>query len=494
MLRRASLRLAVASSMAAALAACAVGPDYVAPKTQLNPLHNWGAVKSRTAVAPAPALDQWWLGFNDPELVTIVQRALDQNLDLAAAMARVQQARAAARGSRAQLLPSVDLNATGLAERQSIENQLGQVEGQIPGFTRYERDFTMGGTASWELDVFGGLRRESRAAQDELEAAYADHAGTRVTVVADAADAYLQIRGFQARIAVAQEQIDTDQRLLSLVEVRRRLGDADAREAAQADALLKQARASLPDLQINLQAELNRLDVLMGTQPGTYAKELEEREEIPGIPAISVDDPAVEMLRRRPDVIAAERRLAESNERIGAAIADYYPKVSLSGVLGFDSDNIHHLFTNRAFQPIGSGAISWRLFDFGKVSSEVAQARGAKAEALATYQQSVLKAAEDVENALITLSQTEVHVVEIQGEVDSLARARDLSEKSYKAGAITLTDVLDANRQLLTARDDLYTNRANAARAAVQIFRAFGGGWGSLSGASIARNQTHSSP
>ena len=265
-------------------------------------------------------------------------------------------------------------------------------------------------------------------------------------------------------------------------------------EAAQADALLKQARATLPDLQINLQAELNRLDVLMGMQLGTYAKELEEREEIPGIPAISVDDPAVEMLRRRPDVIAAERRVAETNERIGAVIADYYPKVSLSGVLGFDSDNIHHLFTNRAFQPIGSGAISWGLFDFGKVSSEVAQARGAKAEALATYQQSVLKAAEDVENALITLSQTEVHVVEIQGEVDSLARARDLSEKSYKAGAITLTDVLDANRQLLTARDDLYTNRANAARAAVQTFRAFGGGWGSLSGASIARNQTHSSP
>lgn len=183
------------------------------------------------------------------------------------------------------------------------------------------------------------------------------------------------------------------------------------------------------------------------------------------------------MLRRRPDIIAAERRLAASNERIGAAISDYYPKISLSGALGFDSLSVNHLFTAKAFQPIGTGAVSWRLFDFGKVDSEVAQTRGAQAEALAQYRQAALKAAEDVENALISLSQSEVHVEELQGEVSSLGRARDLSQRAYEAGTITLTDVLDADRQLLTARDELDDARATAVRAAVSIFRAMGGGW-----------------
>jgi outer membrane protein TolC len=197
----------------------------------------------------------------------------------------------------------------------------------------------------------------------------------------------------------------------------------------------------------------------------------------PAIPAIGGAERPFDVLRRRPDIIAAERRLAASSERIGAAIADYYPKISLSAALGFDSASANDLFTAKALQPIGSGALRWRLFDFGKVDAEVAQARGVNAEALALYRQAALKATEDVEDALIALSQTEVHVLELRDEVDSLTRARDLSERAYQAGAITLTDVLDADRQLLTAQDDLATNRTDAARAAVRTFRALGGGW-----------------
>lgn len=192
------------------------------------------------------------------------------------------------------------------------------------------------------------------------------------------------------------------------------------------------------------------------------------------------------MLRRRPDIIAAERRLAASNERIGATISDYYPKVSLSGALGFDSISASKLFTASAFQPVGTGALRWRLFDFGKVDAEVRQARGANAEALALYRQAVLKAAEDVENAFTALSQTEARRQELQDEVASLTRARDLSERAYKAGAITLTDVLDADRQLLVARDELDSTRADSARAAVGTFRALGGGWESPTDARMA--------
>jgi NodT family efflux transporter outer membrane factor (OMF) lipoprotein len=410
-------------------------------------------------------------------LVTIVQRALDQNLDLAAALARVQQARAAASGAGAQLLPTVDVNADATYGHQSLNGALGSVSRGSPAFHRDFQEYALGPSASWELDLFGGLRRGASAANDEAQAAQAEGAGTRVTVAADAADAYLQIRGYQARLAVAEDQVATDEHLLKIVHGRYDAGSDTGREIAQAEALLKAARASVPLLRIGLEAQLNRLDVLMGVQPGTYATELGAVHDIPSVPAITAADQPVEVLRRRPDVIAAERRLAASNERIGAAISDYYPKVSLSGALGVDSVGGSHLFTGNAFQAVGGPSIRWRLFDFGKVDAEVKSARGANAEALALYRKAVLRAAEDVENALMSLAQTQARTGEVQDQVTALTRARDLSQAAYTAGSIPLTDVLDANRDLLAARDALDANRADAARAAVAVYRAFGGGW-----------------
>lgn len=468
--------IAPALMLAAVLSGCAVGPDYVKPTENLAPFHNRIETDQQAKTA-APPLDTWWTGFNDPMLVTIVQRALAQNLDLAASIARVQQARAAASAAGAQLLPTVDLDAAASIEHQSTVSPFGSLAKTFPGYSRDQREYTVAAAASWEIDLFGGLRRDAAAARNEAQAAEAEQLGIRVTVAADAADAYMQIRGFQARLAVAQDQIDTDTRLLELVRVRRRAGAATEREIAQADALLKQARTIVPTLRIQLEAQLNRLDVLMGAQPGTYAKELSQPAAIPGIPSIDDSSQPVDVLRRRPDVIAAERRLAASNERIGAALSDYYPKISISGLLGVDSITSGDLFTSRAFQPAVTGGLRWRLFDFGKVDAEVADARGANAQALAQYRQTVLKAAEDVENAFTALSQTEARRHEVEDEVAALTKSRDLSERAYKAGAITLTDVLDADRELLFARDDLDGTRADAARAAVTTFRALGGGW-----------------
>ncbi|WP_213764944.1 efflux transporter outer membrane subunit [Caballeronia sp. dw_19] len=459
------------------LAGCAVGPDYVPPNSQFVPFHSHIATAGPQAPLPAPQLDVWWTGFNDPMLTTVVQRALAQNLDLAAAIGRVQQARAAAAGAGANLLPTVDLNASGTAEHQSLQSPFGTLAKTFPGYSRDQKEYNIGPAASWEIDLAGGLRRSASAAREEAQAAEAEQLGTRITVAADAADAYIQIRGFQARLAVAQDQIDTDSHLLDLVKVRRRLGAAEDRETAQAEALFKQARATVPLLKTSLEAQLNRLDVLMGVQPGTYAKELAQPSAIPSVPSIADTDQPLDVLRRRPDIIAAERRLAASNDRIGAAISDYYPKISLSGALGFDSVSTNHLFSAQSFQPIGTGALRWRLFDFGKVDAEVAQARGVNVEALAQYRQAALKATEDVEDAFTSLSQTEARRVELQDEVTALERARALSERAYKAGAITLTDVLDADRQLLVARDDLDSTKADSARAAVTTYRALGGGW-----------------
>ena len=464
--------------VSAGLAGCAVGPDYVAPKDDLVAFHNKDAVASRQTTLPAPKLDNWWTGFNDPELEKVVQRALDQNLSLQASIARVAQARAAAQAAGAALLPTVDAGASYTAEHQSTQSPLGTLASAFPNYSRDQKEYVVGATASWEIDLAGGLRRAHSAARDEEQAAEAQQLGTRITVAADAADAYLQIRGLQARLAVTQDQVDTDAHLLDLVKARKQAGAGDEREVAQAEALLRQARATLPTLRVGLEAQLNRLDVLMGAQPGTYAAELGTNSgAIPDVPAIGTGDQPIDVLRRRPDIIAAERHLAASNEQIGAAISGYYPKISLAGALGFDSITTNHLLSAKSFQPIGTGALQWRLFDFGKVDAEVKNARGSYAEALAEYREAALKATEDVEDAFVTLSQTELRTQELQQEVVALTRARDLSERAYRAGSITLTDVLDADRQLLASRDDLDATKADTARAAVRTFRALGGGW-----------------
>ncbi len=462
---------------AVSLTSCMVGPDYRPAPTAVSGFHNASAVAARSGAAPSPPLDRWWTGFSDPLLTRIVERALEQNLDLAAALARVDQARAAARGAGAALLPTADATSQALKARLSLEGVIGSIGRHLPGFDRNQSLYDVGVGASWEIDLFGGLRRAAEAANAEAEAAEAAGAGSRITVAADAADAYFLIRGFQARLAFAREQVATDERLLELVRLRFARDVASDREVAQSEALLAQARGTVPLLVSGLEAELNRLDVLMGDQPGTHAAELAREAAIPAIPTIPHDDQPVDVLRRRPDVIAAERRLAASNARIGAALGEYYPKLSIAGLLGFESTDVDHLFRSATFQPQGIAGLRWRLFDFGKIDAEVRGARGAEAEALAGFRQSILRAAEDVENAFMVLVQSEARTRELVDEVGALERARDTAETAYRGGVISLTDVLDADRLLLVAQDELAKTRADTARAAVASFRALGGGW-----------------
>ena len=469
-------RLTLGLALGCSVAACSlVGPDYQAPTAGLKPFHAAAAVEARSATPPA--LDSWWTGFDDPLLTQVVQRTLDQNLDLAAALARVDQSRASAKEAGARLLPSGDVETSISPLHQSTEGPLGTVARHLPGYSRDQSDYAVGIGASWEIDLFGGLQRGVEATSAEADAAQADNLGVRISVVAEAADAYFQIRGDQARLKLAQDQVSTDAHLLDLVRLRQAHGAATDRETAQAQALLSQARATIPPLRTALEMQKNRLDVLMGVQPGTDNPDLSADAPIPTVPGVAPGRDATDVLRRRPDVIAAERRLAASNARIGAAISDYYPKISLSGLLGFESLSAGHLFTGGAFQPQATAGLRWRLFDFGKVDAEVAQSRGANAEALAKYRQSVLRAAEDVENSFTALVQLEAQNQELSQEIATLAKARDSSEEAYQGGAIGLTDVLDADRELLLAQDDQARTRADTARAAVSSYRALGGGW-----------------
>jgi NodT family efflux transporter outer membrane factor (OMF) lipoprotein len=461
-----------------AVAGCAVGPEYQRPALSLVGFHSTAALE-RSSASGTPHLEKWWGGFKDPELSRVVERALTQNLDLAAALARVQQARAVARQAGAQLAPTVGAGAQAATLHQSLESPSGRIASRLPGFERDASLYDVDIGASWEIDLFGGLRRGAQAARAEAQAADAEQLGTRVSVAAEAADAYLRIRGDQARLAVAGDLVATDAHLLDLVRLRLAKGVATDREVAQAQALLSHARASMHPLEIDLQAQLNRLDVLMGVQPGEFSAELAAPAEIPAAPGVPADDQPADVLRRRPDVIAAEQRLKAANAHIGQAMAEYYPKISISGLLGFESTTPGHLFRAATFQPQAQAGLRWRLFDFGRIDAEVSQARGAEAEALALYRRSVLRAAEDVENAFTALTQLEAHEDELTREVAALKRARDLSRSAYFRGAAALTDVLDADRQLLAAQGELSQTRADAARAAVQSFRALGGGWSS---------------
>jgi len=475
--RKFILRMSLALALGASLSGCAVGPKYHRPTVELQPFHNAPSIETRTASLPAPPLDQWWTGFHDPELTRIVKRALDENLDLAAAMTRVQQAHAAARGAGARRMPSGNLYASTTTLSQSTESVTGRAASHLPGYSRTQNYYDLGFIASWETDLFGGLKKGAEAAAAEAQAAEALRTGTRITVAAEAADAYMQIRGAQARLIFAKGQIATDEHLVELVQQRRDAGIASDRELAQAQAVLSQAKATIPLLTVSLEAQLNRLDVLMGAQPGTYAAELSSVADIPDVPEISGFGAPTDLLRRRPDIIAAERTVAASNARIGQAISEYYPKLSLSGIVGSQAIAPAHLFEQQGFQPISVVGLRWRLFDFGRVASEVAQARGANAEALVQYRNSALHAAEDVEDAFSLLVQSENRRNEIVREIAELQRVRDLSQESYAAGVIGLTDVLDADRQLLVAKDELAVARESAARAAVGSYRALGGGW-----------------
>jgi len=476
-----SLRIGGGCLLALLLAGCVAGPDYRAPEVAMPASYHGQAQldghNAQHGSLPAPALDTWWNGFNDPALTRIIVRVLAQNLDLDAAMARVEQARAVANAAGARQLPSGELSTSVARQHQSLQSPLGLIASHTPDYSRNQSIYDAGLGASWELDLAGGLKRGTENAMAEAQAAEADRLGVRISVAAEAADAYFRVRGAQRRIVTAQQQVDANQQLLALVRLRQADGLSAERETAQAEAVLAQARATLPPLMTERDIQLNRLDVLMGAQPGTYAGELSGPAPDIATPAISSSQGPADLLRRRPDVIAAERRLAASNALIGVASAQYYPSLSLSAVLGLSSLGSSGLVSAASFQPQALAGLRWRLFDFGKVDAEVEHAKGANAEALAVYRKAMLRATEDVENAIVSLSGLEAEQLEVARQVAAEQRARDAAQASYLGGASSLYEVLQEDRQLLAARDQLVRINADQARAAVAVFRALGGGW-----------------
>lgn len=470
--------LAVALTALAALAGCAVGPDYREPDVpNADRFLGQRAVEQRRAATRAD-IEVWWEGFADPQLTRFVRLALDQNLDLAAASARVAQARAGLRSATAALLPSGGVSAQVAKQYQSVETPLGRVLNATPNYDRHGSLYEADLTASWEIDVFGGLRREREASQAEYQASEAGLAATRVEAVAQVADTYVTIRGLQVRLSIARQQVDTQQKLVSTVRLLYGKGLAAALEVQQAEGALAQVEATIPELESGLEAAQNAMDVLLGSPPGTYRAELAETKAIPAAPRIEATGTPSDLLRRRPDLIVAERRLAASNARIGAAIAEYYPKVSLSGLLGSATTVASgNLFSAGASQAAGVAGLRWRLFDFGRIGAQIDQAKGQEAEALAGYKLAVLRASEDVENAFTALIKREEQTKTLERGELALRQARNSSFAAYEKGVVRLIEVLLADENLLKTSDAKAQAEAQSARAAIAAFRALGGGW-----------------
>jgi outer membrane protein TolC len=285
------------------------------------------------------------------------------------------------------------------------------------------------------------------------------------------------LRALQARLVVAEKQEQTELQLVDLIRQRRDQGLSAERDLNRSRGELEGVRASLAPLRAGIAAQLNRLDVLVGEQPGTNREALMQAQAIPLAPIPSGSTAPTDLLRRRPDVVAAERRLAASNARIGAAVAEYYPHISLSGLFGAASLGTSTLFTGGAVQASGAAGLRWRLFDFGRVDAEVAQARGVQAEALAQWRKSVLTASEDVETSISKLNEARLESAALDRQIEALTSARAQADLAYRGGIVGLTDVLDADRQLLAASDRQAAVRAEEARAAVATYRALGGGW-----------------
>lgn len=463
--------LALAASLGALLAACATPPDYEAPRIATAPAYH-----AAPAAAPgeAPPLDRWWLGFQDPELARLVERALAQNLDLEAAAARVEQARASAGIAAAALLPALSAQAGVVAERQSLESPLGKLASGFPGYDRTPVLRSEALVASWELDPAGGLKRLREQRGYEAQAAEAERLGVRVSVAAEVADAWLRIRGARLRLDLAQQRLRADARLLELVQARRADGLATLGEQAQAEARVAQVRATLAPLRAEIAAQQNRLAVLVGEAPGSIGADAAPRPL--ALPAWGSELRPADLLRRRPDVLAAERRLASAHAGVGVATAEYYPKLSLSALLGMESLNTA-VPKGANFQPAAALGLRWRLFDFGAVDAEVARATAARREALLRYRQAMLRATEDVENAMVAAGALREESAALRDEVAAAARARDQAHEAWMGGAASLFDELELDRQYLAAQDRLSQVETDSARATVAGFRALGGGW-----------------
>jgi outer membrane protein, multidrug efflux system len=471
--------------MAAALfAGCTVGPNYRTPQTSV-PATFTGAATTQPATqsitAPTVPMDAWWRTFNDPMLDQLIEQARLANLDLRLAEARVREARAQRGVVSAGYWPQVDSSANYTRSRNSKNLSPGGVAvgpGGQTGFGGTEQDLWQAGfDAAWEVDVFGGIRRSVEAADAEIAAAIADRNNVLVSLLGETARNYVELRGFQRQVSIAQANAKAQEETLSLTQAKFRAGLVSDLDVARAEAQVASTRATIPSFEAAAQQAVHRLGVLTGKPPEALVSSLGMPHAVPvPPPEISVGLPS-DLLRRRPDIRLAERQIAAATARIGVATADLFPRFTLNGSLGLSANKFANWAdSNSVFWSLGPG-VTWPVFNAGRIRANIRVQNARADQALANYENTVLLSLEEVENALVAFDREQARRRILVGAVESNRRAVDLSQQLYQRGVSPFLDVLDAQRALFLSQDALSRSDTTVSANAVALFKALGGGW-----------------
>jgi NodT family efflux transporter outer membrane factor (OMF) lipoprotein len=479
------MRISVAFAAALAgslLAGCEVGPDYHPPHTRVsshwNPPSPEPTTRStklpeeqRSYAIESPArLEQWWTSFNDPELNSLIERGVKANLDVRAAQYRILQARGNRGATVAQLFPQA--NATGEYNRNHSAG------------TRTNHhfddsfDFWQAGLdATWEMDLFGGIRRSVEASDAQIGFAIEDRRDVLVTLISEIALDYVQLRGYQREIMIARDNLAAQEKTAAVTRRRQLGGLVAALDVAQADSDVATTASALPPLETAAQQTIYALSVLLAEEPDALQAELESEKPIPATPPeIPIGLPS-DLLRRRPDIRRAERNLAAATANIGVTTAQLFPTFSLTGSLGLQNGQFQPLFNaSSRYWSIGP-SVSWPILDFGRIRSEIDVQNALQMQALVGYQKAVLTALQDVKNALVAYTKEHVHRKALADAVDANQRQVDISSRLYTVGATNFLDVLTAERSLFASQDALVQSETAVSTDLVALYKALGGGW-----------------
>lgn len=461
------------------LLSCTVGPDYVKPRTVLPP--QWSEQQEAQATAAAAELGRWWTLFHDPVLDGLITRAVESNKDLKIAESRIFEARAQRGVVAADGYPNV--NAGALYERtQDSSNQTtsrrdradaGVATSKVPA----RNLFTVGFDASWEIDIFGGVRRGVEAADADISAARENKRDVLVSLLAEVARNYIQVRSDQRRIAIATENIAAQRKTVELTEARFEAGLSTELDVAQAKAQLATTEAGVPLLESSSRQAMHQLAILLGEEPGALLESLSESRPIPVGPDSAPVGLPSDLLKRRPDIRKAERELAAATARIGEAKADLFPKFALVGALGHQSMDIRDLaHPSSRFWSYGP-SVKWPVFDAGRIRAQVAVRDARQQQALIRYEQTILAALKDVEDALVAHAKERSSRESRTAAEQANQKAYQIASELYAQGLKDFLNVLITQLALYSAQDALAQSDQAVATFMVSLFKALGGGW-----------------
>ncbi len=458
------------------LAGCRVGPDYVQPEAAVPAAWNSRLVSGLTAEpTDSELLASWWTTLSDPVLSDLIDQAVAGNLDLATARSRVRQARAQRAVAKGGLLPGFDAGASATSSRTGRRNGLDS-SGQA-----YSSDLSAG----WDLDIFGGTRRSIEASTADLEASEENLRDVLISLLAETALNYVDVRTYQARIAAAEASLKTQEETYQLVLWRLEGGLDDELAAQQAKYNLENTRSQLPGLRTGLREAMNRLAVLLGKTPGSLDAGLDKPEPVPVPPQeIAVGVPA-DAVRRRPDVRQAERNLAAETARVGVATADLYPRLRLNGSIGIETLSFREPASSRTWTASGGPSLSWAIFD-PTVRPSIQVRSAVQEQALIQYEAAVLTSLEEVENALVAYVEEQQRRENLREAAKAAQTAAELAQYEYQAGLTDFSDVLDAERSLLSFQDQLQQSDGAVTSNVIRLYQALGGGWTSMATVPVA--------